>query len=47
MYYYVAGTKHKHVMNAHTVYEKCKNIELITAFNKQYMCISYNSIKSQ
>ena len=47
MYYHVAGTKHKHVMNAHAVYEKCKNIELITAFNKQYMCISYNSIKSQ
>ena len=33
-------------MNTHTVYEKCKRRELITTFNKPYMCISYNSIKS-
>ena len=32
-------------MNAQKVYEKCKSRELITAFNKQCMCINYKSIK--
>ena len=34
-------------MNAHTLHEKCKSRELITAFNKKCLCISYKLIKSQ
>ena len=50
MYYHATHGKHKtktHVMNAHAIYEKYKSRELIAAFNKQYMWISYKSIKSQ
>ena len=50
MHYHATHGRHKtqtHVLNAHTVCEKCKSRELITAFNKQCMCISYKSIKPQ
>ena len=50
MHYHATHGQHKtqtHVLNAHTVCEKCKSRELITAFNKQCMCISYKSIKPQ
>ena len=46
MYYDASHGQHKaqtHVMSAQTVYEKCKSRELITAFNKQRMCISNKS----
>ena len=50
MHYHATHGRHKtqtHVLNAHTVCEKCKSRELITDFNKQCMCISYKSIKPQ
>ena len=50
MYYHATHERHKkqtYVMNAHTLYEKCKSRELITAFNKPRLCISCQSIKSQ
>ena len=46
MYYNASHGQHKaqtHVMSAQTVYEKYKSRELITAFNKQPMCISNKS----
>ena len=50
MYYHATHGRHKtqtHVMNARTVYGECQSREMITAFNKQCMRISYKSIKSQ
>ena len=41
MYYHATHGRQKtqtSVMNAHTVYEKCKSRELISVFNKQFMC---------
>ena len=49
IYYHAAHGRHKtqrHVINAHPVYEKCMSRELIVAFNKHCMCISYKSIKN-
>ena len=50
MYYHATHDRHKtpmHVMNAHTIYEKCRSKKLITTFNKQCMCINYKSMKIQ
>ena len=50
MYYHATHGQHKtqtQVMKAHIVYDKFKSRELITAFNKQCMYISYKSIQSQ
>ena len=50
MYYHATHGQHKtqtQVMKAHIVYGKFKSRELITAFNKQCMYISYKSIQSQ
>ena len=50
MYYHAIHGRHKtqtHVINAHTVHKECKSREVITAFNKQCMFISYKSIKYQ
>ena len=47
MYYHATHGQHKtqtQVMKAHIVYDKFKSRELITAFNKQCMYISYKSI---
>ena len=35
-----------HVMNAHTIYEKCKSQELITSFNRTGICVSYKQLKN-
>ena len=46
MYYQVTHGKHKtplHAMNTHATYEKCRNRELSTVFNKQATCISCKS----
>ena len=48
MYCNVTHGRHKkltNIMDAHTLYKKCKSRELSTAFNKQCLCISYKSIK--
>ena len=50
MFYHATHGQHKtqtQVMKAHIVYDKFKSRELITAFNKQCMYISYKSIQSQ
>ena len=48
MCYHPTNGQHKtHGMNAQILYEKGKSRELIVAFDKQCMCISYKSIKSQ
>ena len=50
MYYHTIHGRHKtqtHVTNAYTVYKECKSREVIIAFNKQCMFISYKSIKYQ
>ena len=48
MFYQVTDGKHKtplQIMNAHGIYERCRSRELITAFNRQSVCISYNTMK--
>ena len=34
-----------HIMNVSAIYEKCKSRELITAFNRAGLCVSYKEIQ--
>ena len=46
-YHFTKGRNKKplHVMNAHTIYERCRIHELIMSFNRKSVCISYKAMK--
>ena len=50
LYYHIHKGRKKtplHLINAHAIYERCKSRELITAFNKQSVCVSYKVMKQE